>query len=1282
MLRKVMQAIKRENKKGSVNITLSVVIGFLLSCTSIFGLNITKDPNGEIKFDGSGYDEILPLYKENTFENNMYTNNMDIGEISLNEVDNSQISICNNEILLGKFKSLNIMGSKIKDIYNTGMISADSYGIYSYSSTINNIENEGLIITENQKNTSSIILNGNSIINDILNNGIILRNSSSTGGSGIWNYASSIKNINNNGLILVIIEEPAGYAYGVINGGTSKIDKINNTGLIKDTGIQDGYEIYNGKSCEILEIDNIGLLEGVTPITNSHGKIEKIDNFGTMIGSKYGIFNAGDEATKVTDKIDEINNAGFIFMTNDAGKIAVNGIFNQTATIGSIRNSGTISATENNDAGGKGYGIFNMGELSKFENAGSIIGRGKIEGRGINNQLRIFPRIKNSGIIAGISPNSSAATSDIFSAGISSKDASDIIIDNLGIIYGSDSAISAKKADITINNFGLIVSKKNTEISSKSKILNNKGIIFKAKSEKEYIITERYDGTGKIDVTEDSEVREMTVLNAEIKGSNTNSTGTESFLEKNYENHILNGITNTLKISGESNKVKGSVINGYTTAVKFDDSADNSLSISGSTINGGIAENTATILGGNGSDKLILDAEKVVYKSGTKKINTIINGNVDLGNGNNSLILKNGTTINGEIKLGSGDDILTLEENNIINGNINIMKGNNEVTIKENNIINGNISLGTESDTFLLEKNNIVNGNINLNSGNDNLIIENGNVVNGILDGGNGDKDTLTFGKAGSTRLLTEDTEKILIFNDISEFETINVNTDITFFEKTINDSGKLKALEVTGAETINIQSGGNLTLRVNGMERGNDDKIIGHALYNNKGEIISQKNGGTLTLAIYGAGEKEIIDFNGNDLSNLRNENIKLTSKLHEAGKYDNGSIEIVVKENLPDGSIDNIKIENYIELNKIFNSIKISEQINKFPEVKNEDYKNFLSYLTEIYTLSPSSYSSELSRKSLGMFRDIITENSFKPEINKWMIYGGLTHVDGGTKDTYYGKGYYTYDIGSSDTEADIKITGAYMLGEYGVSDTLTSGVVIGGNKLKSDLSNGSKADGNVLYMGVYANKYIGNLKVTAGLGLQYGDYNTDRIAEGKGITETRNYSSNYNDMTYDIYLNGRYSHQIGNNLFMEPYGTLSYTYIDQDGTDEGNKTLAIETDSKSFNYTTFKVGVDLKKIIPHEKGKSILSAGVNYTRILNGIGKEYITGRFKGGSDFDILVAHKNEHSIGLNVKYVLELENGILFDVKGSYAVERDSHNGAEKNKTKGEWIVGTGLGYKF
>ena len=55
---------------------------------------------------------------------------------------------------------------------------------------------------------------------------------------------------------------------------------------------------------------------------------------------------------------------------------------------------------------------------------------------------------------------------------------------------------------------------------------------------------------------------------------------------------------------------------------------------------------------------------------------------------------------------------------------------------------------------------------------------------------------------------------------------------------------------------------------------------------------------------------------------------------------------------------------------------------------------------------------------------------------------------------------------------------------------------------------------------------------------------------------------------------------------------------------------------------------------------------------------------------------------KHNLGLNAKYTLELESGVLFDVKGSCSFERDSHKDNARNRNKGEWMVGAGLGYKF
>ena len=764
----------------------------------------------------------------------------------------------------------------------------------------------------------------------------------------------------------------------------------------------------------------------------------------------------------------------------------------------------------------------------------------------------------------------------------------------------------------------------------------------------------------------------MTIKNAPISGGLASGVGTSTdSLEftgavNEFNDSILNGKDKTLKVSG-NREISGSIINAYGTAVVFDGTGSQ-LTLSGTVVNGGSDGTNNGITGSSNGDTLILEGAEIQYKDiGNKLQQTVINGNIDMGNGNNKITLKKGSVVNGKVATGDGADIIAIENEAVVNGEVIMGDGEDNLSLKSGAIVNGNIDMGNDDDTLTIEK---------------------GSIINGTLNGGTGN-DTLNFNPE-TTRALGN--SEINILHNISDFENMNINTNVTLFEKTIEDNGTPTDLAITGAENITIGANGVLTLRLditNIDKTSGTDKIKGHALYGNNGTITS--TGGKLFLALNGAGNESVISFGDTALdgslvtaheTKVEGEiNFATTSLLHKVKRVEGTTNEVIItsKADLPTDI-------SYKKLNEIYHSILSVDELGNFNVDDDEKLSTFLSYLNDIYAGNPYSYSSELSRKSAGMFRDIVTENIFKPETNKWMIYGGLTHVDGGTKDTYYGKGYYTYDIGSSDMDADTKITGAYMLGEYGISDTLTSGVVIGGNKLKSDLSNGSKVDGSALYLGAYAKKYIGSLKVTAGAGFQYGDYDADRLAVNKVASDSAEsvmkYSDNYNDITYDIYLNGRYSHQVGDNLFLEPYGTLSYTYVDQDGANEGNKILAIETDSKSFDYTVAKVGVDLKKVIPHEKGKSTLSAGVSYTKILDGADEEHITGRFKGGSDFDILVAHKNEHSIGLNAKYALELENGVIFDIKGTYSVERDSNNNSGKNKTKGEWIVGAGIGYKF
>ena len=1277
MIEKIMKAVKSSNKKRSRNITIGAVIGFLLSCTAVMGADdkylwIEKDKDGKIKFNTTATaDDEGKREEENPYENvgniwkeNTYTNNTTLSSSKANEKDG------NNEISYGVRLSGDLTG--VNFINNGSIIvkvssgSCYGFGIYNESTKMGKIINTGVISGSGDGSSSGEgygIINNSGTIGDITNRGLISGSGKSTSGKsegyGIYNSFSTMGAITNTGVISGIGSSSSGIGSGIYNqSGT--MGAIANAGVISGTstngtGILN--ETYNNNQ-KMGKIINTGIISGSGNSTSSDSTSYGINNeVGTMgaitnegLISGYGNSTGGDgEGYGIYNKgtIEEITNAGLIngYAASTSTAFAF-GIFNDTnaTKIGNITNTGVIS--------GYGNGL----------DSGSPSGSSTAYGFGINNAATMGA-ITNTGIISGIGTSGGIGISN--SANSKQMGA----ITNTGVIYGTSNAINRDNESIDpSSNYGILVNgDSNNDVVQGLKIVDetpttnqilNKGLIFTALDTGGYKADE--DEYGKFGKTFDNGAG-ITIINAKaIDGgpsnidTEKNIVGTESLKLENgiltytdngkeqtetissSKGYILNGITNTLKVSDGNNELNNSVINAYGTAVVFGDTGDKELTLSGTVVNGGI-DNSAAILGSNGEDTLILQ------------------------------------------------------------------------------------SMTSSGDT----QNTVVNGNINMGAGADTLTIGDGTIINGTLDGGTGDfKDTLNFGVSSGAKPIPGESQGINIMHNITNFENINVeeNTNVTLFEKTIGADGKEKELKVTGVEEINIKAGGVLNLRIDSQTI-NDGRYEGHALFNKNTSLIingdiSQLPGGkteiketeiekykvgVFNLITNGLGKDAIIAMDGITLK--ENLFVKTNSILDKAvileepegngGKGKEGDIKIEDNEDI---FVINKEIprdeQKYIKLNEIYKGVHSSarENFNALKDiltlnVAGGDYTSvtdkeqlaiLLSYLSNIYTETPYSYSSELSRKSAGMFRDIITENQFKPNLNQWLIIGGLTHRDGGTKDTYYGKNYHGFDTGTADVDVDMKLTGTYALGKYGYSENVSLGVTAGGNRSEAKLPM-SKVKGNSGYVGAFAENYRGNLTLKAGAGIQYSEYDANRATLGG-----HSYSEKYSDMTYDIYLNGRYSYNIGENLFLEPYGTLSYTYIKQDNADEGSKVLAIETDSKSFDYTAAKVGVDLKKVIPHEKGKSTLSAGVSYTRLLTGADEENITGRFKGenATDFDILVAHKNEHSIGLNAKYALELENGILFDVKGSYSVERDSHNGTGKNKNKGEWIVGAGLGYKF
>ncbi|GAA6323377.1 hypothetical protein F350042L8_04750 [Fusobacterium ulcerans] len=1097
-----------------------------------------------------------------------------------------------------------------------------------------NFTNNGLI-GSTETSTSYGIYNGSgSKIGNIINTGSIIgTNTGSSEGHGISNNNGTMGDIINIGSIIGM-STGSGVGYGIYNGSGSKIENIINSGLIAGVGEVNSRGILIAGGTNANSIYNAGLIIGEGDSNQGiyiQGYLaEDIINDGVISSLiKNSIYNVSNYEIGIYGKIPTIKNNGLMTGRNDGAEDTY-GIYNQTSANSHIRaiNTGSIINTV--------AGIGNAAGICSYDNG--------------SNKFYVT----NSGLIAGVATGSGAGYG-IYNKYYTSSAKIEAIV-NTGVIYGETSAIKNQTGGTitSLNNYGILATEGNfikdgtitTENNYGLYITGPTGVATVGSSIGSADIVVGYDESG-------TEIkRNMTIKNAPIINGSSN-TATDSFTfsatSNEFDNSILNGKNDTLKVSGTNREVKGSIINAYETAVAFD-GTDGQLTLSGTIVNGGTDGTSDSITGSGNADTLILQAGDITY-------------------------------------VGTGSSV---SQNTVINGNIDMKAGEDILTVGTGTIINGKLDMGADNDTLTIKK---------------------GAQINGTLDGGSGD-DTLDFGGTIATNAIAASNgNEIRIQHDILNYETINVNSNVTLFEKTVGDDGSLKKLDISGVNEINISAGSVLNLRIDTTET--NGRYEGHALFGNtaltingdasklgEGESMTESENGTyavgvLNLVTNGLGLNSIIAMDGITLD----EDLftKTNSILDKA---------VVLKTAEGSGKVGDIKVEadkdifrevkassqKYEKLNDIYNGV-ISSTDDNFIALKNiitinnktEDYTSvtdseqlakLLAYLGDIYTGSPYSYSSELSRKSAGMFRDIVTENEFRPNLNNWLIMGGLTHADGGTKDTYYGRNYHGFDTGTSDTKADMKLTGAYMLAKYGYSENLSLGLTLGGNKSEAEMSI-SKVKGNSGYLGVFAENYRGNLTLKAGAGVQYSEYDADRRTIGG-----YNYSDKYSDMTYDIYLNGRYSHNIGDNLFLEPYATLSYSYIDQDGANEGSKALAIETDSKSFDYTVGKVGVDLKKVIPHEKGKSTFSAGISYTRILDGADEEHITGRFKGGSDFDILAAHKNEHSIGLNAKYALELENGVIFDVKGTYSVERDSHNQSGKNRTKGEWIVGAGIGYRF
>ncbi|WP_363149961.1 hypothetical protein [uncultured Fusobacterium sp.] len=501
--------------------------------------------------------------------------------------------------------------------------------------------------------------------------------------------------------------------------------------------------INNGLIAGVSNIENYGIIntENIGSITNN-GSIEIENTEGSGMASAFGILNNGNIETLTNNgNIETLINKGLIIGTTSS-----NSGISSSGKIGILTNDGLIMGIGNNYGGsgihfydGKvttlannglitgasifssGFGINNSAEkITILINNGSITGEGVTGSSGIRNDAysrnALIEHIANSGIITGQS------------YGIYNKDNGVIeVVTNTGVVYGNTNAVKNDTTITSLNNYGILATKGNAVINGTiTNMENNYGLYIERTTG---VVTKGSGGKKAVKIG-DSE-REMTIKNADITGGSGIGTSTESFEfsgnPTEFDNSILNGKDDTLKVSGAGNEITGSTINAYETAILFNNSISGELTLSGTIVNGEASGSNRTIINGTDiKETLILRSGEITYKDGTKGTqNTIINGNISMLDGDDVLVIGTGTIINGDIDMGDNNDLLTIEA---------------------------------------------------------------GSVINGTLDGGVGN-DTLNF---NSTVTRTATNDGINIQHNISEFQNMNINTNVTLFEKTVAGDGSI----------------------------------------------------------------------------------------------------------------------------------------------------------------------------------------------------------------------------------------------------------------------------------------------------------------------------------------------------------------------------------------------------------------------------------------------------------------------------------------------------------
>ena len=570
----------------------------------------------------------------------------------------------------------------------------------------------------------------------------------------------------------------------------------------------------------------------------------------------------------------------------------------------------------------------------------------------------------------------------------------------------------------------------------------------------------------------------------------------------------------------------------------------------------------------------------------------------------------------------------------------------------------------------ILNINSSIN-NINLNAGAGNDTVNILSSANGIFDGNEG-RNILNIGAKTQTLSDENSQNEIVLNGEIKNFGEINLNQNTKF-------ESSLKISQNNQSEKINLNlNGNNLFIDVDYSKVSDDNKVIGHALYDNG--IKVDNSTGKVMIDTAKSDNGTIISLGKDNKTEFANqENILESGSSNHHIEFVDGDIVVKINEHIM-GDDETGGAIKYAHLDKIYQSIVSADKIKEMSKTttllnktKDEAIKAQLEFYGKIYHSTPYAYSNDVSKKSADLITESIMNLKVMPEYKHWVFGGSIAGQEADSNSNFYGSNYYTgIDIGKNEISADTNIYGAYAFGKYGIGVNQSIGFALAGTRSDTDILGNSKLEGDAVYISAFAEQEINNLKLTAGISYQHSFYDS-----------TRNVSNDYQRMSVDkkyeddlisVFAGGKYSYHLGNNFFAEPKVKLSVTHVMQNSIDEGdNGKLTIETDKKDFTFVEGEVGIDLVKKVNLSKGTLSLKAGTSLVYSIEGYEEEYLTGRITGSSkDFEMISPEDDRTRVKFTVGTEYEMTNGMFMNLHGNYTTS--SH--AE------DYAVSFGAGYRF